>query len=302
MYKIAFMLKTYDKDYPYAERLLKSFNKYNADHIPCFVVAPKNSMEQLDRTLTDSIKQDVFFVSEEDFSKHLVNEAVCGIAPGYINQEIIKLAFWEKGLCEYYVCLYSDAIFIRHFHTSGFMYDDNSPYTVLFEDKWLKTDPDYYKNFWIDREKSLTKILTAIDYAPKIVKTCHGFQIFSKKVIENMKKEYMDKHGYDYVDLIEISPYEFSWYNFWLQKTRVVEIHEIDQLFVCLHTKKQLLISWLSERSIEDLARGYVGVVINSNFLSGKMIDFDGKQDRNKGYIEIAWWTIKAIIYNIVRK
>ena len=290
------MLKTYEKDYPYALRLLKTFHQYNADHIPCYVVAPENSSGQLQKAFTDDFKQDVIFIPEEDFSEYLVTEPVCGIAPGYINQEIIKLAFWEKKQCENYVCLDSDAIFIREFYVSDFMYDDTTPYTVLFEDKWLKTDPDYYRNFGCDREKLLGKILQAIEYEPKIVKTCHGFQIFSSKVLGNLKIDYIEKNGYRYADLLQISPYEFSWYNFWLQKTHVIEVHEIDQLFVYFHMKKQLLESWESGRTLEDLARGYVGIVINSNYLDGEMIDYSSKRDRGKGLKMVLWQLFKGNI------
>ncbi len=44
-----------------------------------------------------------------------MSEPVAGIRPGYINQEIVKLAFWELGLTENYFCVDSDAVFVRPF-------------------------------------------------------------------------------------------------------------------------------------------------------------------------------------------
>ena len=56
--------------------------------------------------------------SDESITDYLVeDDSVMGIRPGYINQEIVKLAFWEKGLCENYFCMDSDGVFIRNFFT-----------------------------------------------------------------------------------------------------------------------------------------------------------------------------------------
>ena len=41
---------------------------------------------------------------------------MAGLSAGYINQEIVKLCFWETGLADNYLCLDSDAEFVRDFH------------------------------------------------------------------------------------------------------------------------------------------------------------------------------------------
>ena len=84
--------------------------------------------------------------SDESITKELVNDySIRGIRPGYINQEIIKLSFWKKRLCKNYFCMDSDGVFIRNFYISDFMYDKNTPFTVLVEDNELKVDPEYFK-------------------------------------------------------------------------------------------------------------------------------------------------------------
>jgi hypothetical protein len=150
------------------------------------------------------------------------------------------------------------------------MYDEDTPYSVLFEDNVLKTDPIYYQSFWIEREKSIRKIQKEMAIDDKKMITCHGFQIFSKKVLSDFKKKFMDINGYTYSSLMEISPYEFSWYNFWLQKAKPIAIHFCDEIFHCYHMVHQHVYAVLSGITIKDLERSYVGLVLNSNFQDSK--------------------------------
>jgi hypothetical protein len=149
------------------------------------------------------------------------------------------------------------------------MYNKNTPYTVLFEDNDLKTDLVYYQNFWIEREKSIRKFQNEMGMTEKRMITCHGFQIFSEKALSDFKVRFMDIKGYTYSSLMEISPYEFSWYNFWIQKAKPIDIHFCDEIFHYYHMAHQHIYAVLSGKTINDLARSYVGFVINSNFQNG---------------------------------
>lgn len=279
MDNFAFLLKTYERDYDAAVRLIHSFCLYNVEHIKCFVVLPEKTEGNFIRCFSDEEKADIRIVYEEQFNC-LVNTDVNGINKGYINQEIIKLCFWELGLAENYFCIDSDAVFIRPFYKKDFMYDENTPYTVLFEDKDLQADPLYYNCFWQERRTYLYKIQEALDFYPEKLLTCHGFQNFSSVVLKSLKNDFMKTHGYEYRHLMEISPYEFSWYNFWLQKRRPIEIYICEPIFKTFHMKHHLLTSWIFGVKKEDLARAYVGIVINSNYLHGKLFDYDDKKQQ----------------------
>lgn len=280
MYNFTFMLKTYEKDFPYAERLLASFAKHNRDGIHCYVVAPRESGKVLFDALSDEIKKNVSFIAEEEWGELLTDESINGIRAGYINQEIIKLSFWEKGLCENYCCLDSDGVFIRDFYLSDFMFDEKTPYTVLIEDNELKSDPFYYQCYWIKREEYLRKIQQELGLTAKKLLTCHGFQNFNCRVLTDLKSEFMEPKRYSYIDLMRIAPYEFSWYNLWLQKCNAIAIHPCEPMFLYFHMKHQLYLSWILGRRMEDLKRSYVGIVINSNWAQGKLMSYFDKRER----------------------
>lgn len=271
------MLKTYKNDFSYVQRLLETYALHNKDNIPLYIILPEADYDDFIELMGPLLIGFIKVLFEEQICKHLVKESVGGFRVGYVNQEIVKLSFWETNVCENYICLDSEAIFIRDYYISDFMYDDETPYTILFEDNDLKADPIYYKAFWKDREESIRKIQKALDVSDKRLLTCHGFQILSCKVLKNFKEYYMDKMNYEYINLIEISPYEFSWYNIWVQKEKVIPIYPCDQMFKCFHMEHQHLMTWMQGVTIVDLARSYVGIIINSNFSrrNNKLISYE---------------------------
>ena len=110
--KFAILLKTYKGDLKYVERLLISFHKHNIENIPLYLVCPEVELG-IFRHFTG---KNIYICSDESVTNELVcDDSILGIRPGYINQEIIKLSFWEKKVCNNYFCLDSDIVFIRDF-------------------------------------------------------------------------------------------------------------------------------------------------------------------------------------------
>ena len=62
------------------------------------------------------------------------------------------------------------------------------------------------------------------------------------------------------------APYEFSWYNLWLQKSQVIPIEVREPLVKTFHHEGQHLEYALRGIGPDDIARGFVGVVVNSNY------------------------------------
>lgn len=161
----------------------------------------------------------------------------------------------------------SDGEFIRSFYLSDFIAEDGFPYSILIEDNELKVDPVYFNHCdWTGREKLIRKISSAIDLNFKVMLTAHGFCILSSQIINDLVKKFMEPNHYSFKDLLEISPYEFSWYNMWLQKSNIIPIHTREPLFKYFHTENQLIQYKWRNITIDDIARGYVGIVVNSNF------------------------------------
>jgi hypothetical protein len=234
MHKIAILLKTYLGDLKYVERLIDSYNTYNRDSIPLYIVAPSSELHEFEKFSGEFIE----LLSDESITSNLVHDdSVRGIRPGYINQEIVKLAFWEKRLCENYFCMDSDGVFIRNFFITDFMYNDETPFTILVEDNELKVEPEYYHNYWIGREKAIRIIQEEVGLVDKRLLTCHAFAIFSCKVLESFYINYLTSKNRTYIDLMRISPYEFSWYNMWLQKDKTIDIQIKEPIIKFFHQK-----------------------------------------------------------------
>jgi hypothetical protein len=263
MHKISILLKTYLGDIKYVERLIDSYKKHNRDNIPLFIVVPSSDFDSFKKFGDQNIE----LLSDESITQKLVkDDSVRGIRPGYINQEIIKLAFWEKRLCENYFCMDSDGVFIRDFFISDFMYDDVTPYTILVEDNELIVDSEYYQANWVGREKLIRIIQDEVGLIDKRILTCHAFAIFSSKVLESLYNNYLLPKNRTYIDLMKISPYEFSWYNMWLQKDKTIRIEFREPIIKFFHQRSHHLDYLAKGIKVNDIARGYIGYNINSNY------------------------------------
>lgn len=300
MENFAFLLKSYYEDIFYVERILKSYNKFNVDLIKLYLVVPFNEISEFKKFESENI----ILLDEEQLSKHLVTEPINNIRPGYINQEIIKLSFWELELCKNYLCLDSDGVFLRNFFISDFMYTIETPYSILVEDNELKIEPEYYNTHWIGRDIQIKKIIKSIGLPIRNhYLTCHGFGIFSSIILKSLKDNFMRSNNFTYANLMEISPYEFSWYNIWLQFDKSIEIHVREPLFKYFHHRNHHLELIIKNINMKDLSRGYVGIVINSNYSRFMgVINFDEKK-----HVIIASYfrfndIIKAIFFKINSK
>lgn len=266
MHKLAFLLKSYAPDAAYAERMVSSFHAFNRDHIPLFVVVPDEDRDLFCGFSEVGDHPDVTLVSESDLSKHLVNEPVHGLRPGYINQEIVKLAFWELGYADNYFCVDSEAEFLRPFGVEDFMATDTEPYSVLVQDLELKADPVYFSQYWESRDSAINRIAALVGWSDPVIRTCHGHTVFSRRVLESFVKDFLNPRGWDYRDALAEAPYEFSWYNLWLQTSEVIGIHPREPWIKVFHTEQEYLDAVLRGITSEDLARAYLGVVVNANF------------------------------------
>ena len=263
MDSIALLLKSYAGDSSYAKRLVESFRAMNGDGLTLHCVVPAGDLPVFSAIAGEGV---VLHAEEDIAGAHLVDEPIGGLRVGYANQEIVKLAFWEAGLAANYFCVDSDAVFLRPFGASDFIRDATTPYTVLVEDKDLMGEPRYYREHWVGREAAIRRIMSEVGLEDPIMRTCHGHQIFSATVLASFRDSFLAPRGWDYRDAIAVSPYEFSWYAMWLQKSQVIPIYQREPLVKVFHNDEQHLAAILEGVSDADLARAYIAVVVNSNF------------------------------------
>lgn len=267
MEPLALLLKSYSGDLEYARRLVDSFHRFNADSLVLHAVVPSADLPLFSPLAGGSM---VLHAEEEVCGSHLVDRSLGGLRVGYANQEIVKLSFWETGLAENYFCVDSDAVFLRPFGFSDFMRDSSTPYTVLVEDKDLATEPTYYRQHWVGREVAIRRIMELVGLDDPVMRTSHGHQVFSSSVLSSFVRDFLAPRGWTYADAIDASPYEFSWYAMWLQKSLAIPIHQREPFVKVYHDEEQHLAAILSGIGPEDLARAYVAVVVNSNYSRGQ--------------------------------
>ena len=265
MNKISLMLRSYADDFAYAERLVKSFNKHNVDGLTLFIVVSHDETELFGRLTSDH----VVILDDLPLAHHFTDSDINGIRPGYINQEIVKLAFWELGLSTNYFCIDSDAIFLRNFTAEDFLASDGFPFSVLIEDKELLVEPRYFQDNWKSREESLRRISNEVGLRNETLLTCHGHQVISSQVLRSFHNAFLVPRGWGYVDALRFAPYEFTWYNFWLQKDQTIPIHAREPLVKVFHHEDQHIEYIIRGVRTEDIARAYLAVVINSNYSRG---------------------------------
>ncbi len=267
------LCKSYSGDLEYAQRMVKSFNEFNTDGIKLFIVVP-----QVDLVLFEPLSgAHIEVLSERLLAHHLVDREVHSIRPGYINQEIIKLSFWELELAENYFCVDSDAEFIRPFSVADFMFDSTTPYSVLVQDLELAVEPEYFNQYWKSRESELKSIAEAVGIDSRVILTCHGHTVFSQVVLESFVLDFLTPRGWSYADALEFSPYEFTWYNMWLQKSRVIGIHPREPWIKVFHNQSQHMQYLINKVTFEDISRAYIGVVVNSNYARSFSLDEMGQ-------------------------
>jgi len=305
--KISILVKSFIDDIGYCKRLFKSFSKHNKDNLILYLVVPELDIEAFNNIIHDD---NIEILSEDLFSKYLTIEDVNGIRPGYINQEIIKLAFHELGYCENYFCCDSDGYFLKDFFSSDFLYKDNIPYSILIEDKELQVDPYYYNTYWKGRIKLIEKIKTSIGFDCPFTLTNHAFSVFSCKVLKDLKETHMCEKKLTYINLMEISPYEFSWYSLWLQYSNIIPIYHREPLFKFFHYKGQHLEYMIRGVKEADIARAYIGVNINSNYSKGMgIIDYQSNIPKTlasyisfKDVIYVNFYKIYSLITRAYKK
>lgn len=262
MTAVSLLVKSHKADLEYATRLMDSMKRHNVDDLPVFVVVPPEDVDAF-----QSVAQGVAEVLPETLlAEHLASEPTAGFSAGYINQEIVKLAFWELGASDNYFCVDSDAQFIRDFTSDDFMADATTPFTILTEDKDLQVDPFYFNRIWQGRAKALRVIAQEVGYTGLWPVTVHGHAIFSATVLKSFQEEFLAPRGWDYADALRLSPYEPSWYNAWLLQRRPIPVIRREPLVKTFHTPVDHLDYALRGLGARDVARGFLAVVVNSNF------------------------------------
>jgi len=178
------------------------------------------------------------------------------------------------------------------------------PYTFLSEDAELISEPEYYQSQWQYRESRLMAIKDEIGVTERRLLTVHGHAVFSAAVLRSFRDNFLVPRGWDYIDALSFSPYEPTWYNMWLQHDHTIPTVMREPIFKTFHNASQHLEYLLHEVTKEEMARGYVGIIVNSNYSRGggvvsvddpraqTLATYVGFGDLARAAIYSAWWRL----------
>src|ERR1700744_1842125 len=117
---IVLFIKSYKPDYERVCKLLASIEKHNVENIPVYLSVNDEDYK--------------FFKRKTDPKIHLLKDSeivICSIHHGWKYQQLVKAQFHLLNVCENYLCIDSDSMFIRDFGKDDFMYDAHTPYTIM---------------------------------------------------------------------------------------------------------------------------------------------------------------------------
>jgi len=258
---IAIFIKSYSADFRNVARLLNSIADFNRDGMPIYLCVPDDEISLVQK-FGDIC--DVTVVPESFFTVDFPTEKIHGRTLGYLRQQIIKLSVHQIQAAKHYVILDSDAVLIRPFYKADFLNEAGINYTVLVEDLDQFVAP-WYRSYADRRKKALSDIATRIGLPTSHLRTCHGNVTFSAEVLQALES-WCRTEGLSPSNLMEIGPYEFSWYNFFLQWYLPERVIPIEPFIRYVHVRNEFRAMRYQGVTLEDLKRGYVGICLNSNW------------------------------------
>lgn len=261
----ALYCKSYRIDLNRAVRLAKSIERFNVENIPFYVSVPPADVSLFKEHLTGlkvGVLEDDSIISKNPIIKLSDIHAL----PGHISQQIIKSEFWRLSLADVYLCLDSDAFFIRPFRHQDYLWNDNIPYTVLDEghellENALSTGKEsIVKNFL--RDAQLVKSQFArqgktYSFGPFPV-------LWHRAVWESLENEYLQPNGISLLDAILKIPIESHWYGEALLRYKAIPLMPCQPLFKVYHYAWQLDQDMRANTGPTQLAQLYSGVIYQS--------------------------------------
>jgi hypothetical protein len=265
MTRFALYCKSYSTDLRRVVRLAASIQRFNQRHIPFYISVPQAECTLFAEHLAN---YDVHILNDEDIlraSPRIALEQVQAMK-GSAAQQVVKSEFWRLNLCDTYLCLDSDAVFIRPFDITDFVTADGTPYTMLDEAHDLLEAA---------LRKRQDRIATAFASEARIVQDlfCRKGRAYSfgpfplvwhRAVWESLDQRYLQPRGMSFADAIAQTPIESRWYGEALLAYKAVPLLPCQALFKVYHYAWQYDQDRREKIGIEELAQLYCGVIYQS--------------------------------------
>lgn len=265
--KIPFALycKSYRTDVKRVVRLCESIDRFNTDGIPFFISVPKNDLPLFQQFLQG---RRVEIIADEDIigANRRIQRDQFEALPGNITQQIVKSEFWRLGIATTYLCLDSDATFIRPFRSSDFVTDKETPYTIIDEgrDLLLASLAKRKNKVLADFQRESFEVQKEFNREGKVYNFGPNCPVWNTRVWESLDTEYMIPRRLSFLDLIVKHPYEMRWYGEALLKYKAIELLPSQPFFKMYHYAWQQRKDRRDGIGTTELANLYCGVVYQS--------------------------------------
>lgn len=265
MKPFALYCKSYCTDLRRVQRLAESVRAHNVEQIPFYVSVPRADLplfrEQLAGLPLELLAdEDILQASRSGVAEHVAR------MPGYLAQQVVKSEFWRLGHARAYLCLDSDAFFIRPIHQSDFIATDGGPYTMLDEAHDLLEDAVQHKR---------QRVIDAFVREADLVQGLFGRQgrrysfgpfplVWHRDVWLSLDERYLQPRGMTLADAIQQAPIESRWYGEALLAWQAVPVRPCQALFKVYHYAWQYDRDRRKDITQVQLAQLYCGVIHQS--------------------------------------
>ncbi len=259
--------KSYKNDVLRATALAKSIQRFNTDNLPFYLSVPAADLALFEKHfegLTCRLLPDEdILLANPRHSRDLMHAM-----PGGQLQQVVKSEFWRLEISRNYLMLDSDAYFIRPFSLEDFMFDEDTPYTVMHEGKdildfaarrGMKKIKDNYTRDRIQGKLYFKRPGRIYNFGP-IPTIC------SALVWQALAEQYAKPHDKSFAELIREYPNEMLWYGEALLAYAPIRLMPVEPLFKVYHYSEQYTESVGLGETEDTIAENYLGIIKQSNW------------------------------------
>lgn len=262
---LSIFCKSYRTDLRRVIRLLESIKKYNKENIPVYISVPEADLDVFRKNLGNF---NFFLVSDLEIVTKNPKLSVehFNSLPGNISQQIVKAEFWRLATSENYLCIDSDATFIRPFEHSSYISESGTPYTVIdqgldiLNDGLRKSRRHVIENFLKDSRKIKEFFdRKGLDYSfgPFPV-------VWNHLVWKSLEEDFFTRKNLNILDAIHAHPVESHWYGEALLRFKSIPLLPRQPIFFVYHYGWQYNEHKAAGIGEPDLALLYDGVIYQS--------------------------------------
>jgi hypothetical protein len=265
MKPLALYCKSYSTDLRRVQRLARSIQRYNTERLPFYVSVPASELA----LFTDPLAGlDVQLLSDEEIlqASPRIDPLQVRSMAGNLAQQVVKSEFWRLNLCQAYVCLDSDAVFIRPFGHADFLSPEGTPYTMLDEAHNLLEDAMRHRRMRV--VEAFYREAAQVQHLFGRVGRTYSFGpfplVWHRAVWESLDQNYLQPHGINFADAIAQAPIESRWYGEALLAYQAMPLLPCQALFKVYHYAWQFDQDRRARIDASALARFYCGVIYQS--------------------------------------